>query len=168
MHEDTVRDLIDNGSTMLGSLLKEMLVHRNEIEILEAEKEKEVEVAQARERATESADGEAGGTGTNREPQVRPQEGVSTGGQMTATPAEIEQAIDELMAEEMCQICRELLAALKERPTRQQIRGVMEYGTFKHNLSDGADVEELKQVIRETDVLHDIFQQKYTGQGAQS
>lgn len=160
--------MIEGGTSLASTLLKELLVHRNQINVLEAEKEKEVEVAKARAKhgqqpqPSESPSPPSNASGSQSGQMRRVDE------QVDATPAEIENALDQLIDEEMCAVCRELLVELKERPTEQQVRGIMEYGTFKHNLDDGAGVEELKSVIRETDVLHSIFQEKYTGAGGQA
>jgi hypothetical protein len=167
MHEETKREVIQEGSNLLGSILKELLVHRNRVNVLEQQKEKELELAEARDRAAARHDEPS--PGDQRHHQEPVETGVASPEQRVhaATPSEIEAALDELIEEEMCEVCRELLVALKERPARQQVRGVMEYGTFKSDLSEGAGVEELKATIRQTDVLHDVFQEKYTSQGTQ-
>lgn len=155
--------MIESGTGVVGSLLKELLVHRNRVEVLEQQKQKELELAQARSQI------ENGGTNPHLSadnPTELPSssEGVGAGAEpVEATPAEVESAIDELIDEEMCSTCVELLEGLKERPPREQVRGIMEYGTFKHNLDGGAGVEEMKSVIEETDVLQSVFRERFTG-----
>lgn len=166
MHRETMRELIESGTGVLGSLLKEMLVHRNQVEILETRKEHDKELAQIRQQAqnpsrdtsSSSTDSDGGGSVSSAP--------LSESGRLQATPGEIEAALDELIDEEMCAVCKDLLVGLKERPTRQQVRGIMEYGTFKQNLDDGAGVEELKAQLRQTDVLQSVFQETFTGQPA--
>lgn len=166
MHEQTKRDLLESGTGAVASLLKEMMVHRNQIEVLEKQKEKEMELAKARAEAREANDGGNGSDTSLPDAATASNAGASQDSQVSATPGEIEAALDELIDEEMCSVCRDLLVELKERPPREQVRGIMEYGTFKSNLDDGAGVEELKETIKQTDVLHSVFQEKYTGTGA--
>lgn len=166
MDENTKRELIQNGSGLVGKLLKEMMEHRNRINVLEEKKDAELELARTKMEHEEVGAGSTVDAATDTaETQRRPEDG-DVEGQVGATPAEIEEALDELIEEEMCDVCQELLIALKERPPKEQVRGVMEYGTFKRNLSDRAGVEELKETIRETEVLHDIFRQNFAGGGA--
>lgn len=165
MHDETKRQLIESGTKAAGTLLNELLVHRNQIEVLEAEKEKELELAKTRAQHTGGHEADSAHA-DQQATRVPASNGVGQPADpVEATPAEIEQALDELIEEEMCSVCRELLIALKDRPTRDQVRGIMEYGTFKHNLDDGAGVDQLKELIRETDVLHEIFQEKYNPGG---
>lgn len=163
MHQDTKRELIEQGTGVVGSLLKEMLVHRNEIEVLREQKEKEVELAKARSEASQDTGDERTDSHQPAQGQVPSEPQGDSPGVVQATPGQIEDALDELIEEEMCSICRELLIALKERPTSEQVRGIMEYGTFKKELGDGAGVEELKALLKETDVLQSIFQEKFNG-----
>lgn len=165
MHEETIRDLIENGTGVVGSLLKEMMVHRNRIDVLEQQKEKELELARTRNQVEQQVNGGGGQPQTQPQPQTGGGQVSAADGAMHATPAEVEAALDELIDEEMCATCKELLEALKERPARQQVRGIMEYGTFKHNLDGGAGVEEMKEVLRETDVLQDVFRERFTAAG---
>lgn len=152
MHRETVRELIEASATAGGTLLKEVFVHRKEMEQLEAQHETQVELARLRNQEQESDDG----TETDNPEQERP-------GSPQPDVAGIEAEIDELMAEEMCAVCRELLRSLKDRPPRQQIRGVKEYGEFKQELSDNADAEDLRALLRETVVLHSIFEENLNG-----
>lgn len=152
MHESTIREIVDSGATAAGALAKEVLVHRKEMDRIEAEKKAQIELVEARKRAqddTEDTDDDE----TRLERPGTPQ----------PTADEIEAEIEELMAEEMCAICRELLRALKDRPPAEQIRGVKEYGEFKNRLSSDADAEELRAVLRETVVLHSIFEENLNG-----
>lgn len=163
MNDSTKQELIESLTGGAGALLKELLVHRNRVDMMEQKKDAEIELAQARAQARSGGGSEV--TGLSREPQMMPaDEGIEAGDpQMTATPSEVEEALDELIAEEMCSVCKEVLQGLKERPTHEQVRGIMEYGTFKENLDSGAGVEEMKEVLRETTVLQSVFREKFTG-----
>lgn len=168
MQDETKRDLVKSGSGLVGALLEELIVHRQRIDVLEQRKEAELEVARVRSSQSDDTEDDAGESAVSADAASPSAETTSTDDRLAATPAEIEEALDELIEDEMCDVCRELLVALKERPAKEQVRGVMEYGTFKQNLSDGAGVDELKATIRETTILHDIFQEKYTGPGAEA
>lgn len=150
MHDETMRELIEGGTAIAGSLAKEMLVHRSEMSRMEAQKERDLELARIRQEAAHE-----------HEPEPSPPEPAM--GVSGMTPSETEAAIDELIAEEQCSVCKQLLEHLKERGPHQQIRGVMEYGQFKKELSEGAGVEELKSLLRETVVLHSIFEEDIRG-----
>lgn len=168
IHEDTKREIIEGGTGLASSLLKEIMVHRNQVEVLEKEKEKEVEVAKARAKHQSGRPQQQQPEENSPAPATTHDTLERVDGQMQATPNEIEDALDDLIDEEMCSVCRDLLVALKDRPTHEQVRGIMEYGTFKQNLDDGAGVDQLKSLIRETDVLQSVFQEKYTGMGNQA
>lgn len=163
MHQDTKRELIENGTGIVGSLLKEMLVHHNQIEVMREQKEKEIELAQAQAEAEQRAKANAETSDISLSDDGPDEPTRSSSGVMQATPGQVEEALDELIDEEMCSVCKELLVALKERPVQEQVRGIMEYGTFKKELGDGANVEQLKSLLRETTVLQDIFQEKFNG-----
>lgn len=150
VHEDTIRDIIDACASIAGSLGKEMVVHRNRMEATEARLDKEIELARAQQRAVDH----------RHTPEPSPPAGPGVSG---LTQQDSQAAIDELIAEEQCSVCRDLLEALKDRPLREQLRGVKEYGEFKSSLSEGADVAELKAVLRKTTVLKSIFEEDLRG-----
>lgn len=166
MHQDTKRDLIENGAGAIASLLKDVLVHQSKMDAQTELKEKELELARLRANADSPDNAATGDTQATPSSEVQVTEGVAANEPVTATPAEIDAAIDELIAEEMCAVCQDLLHGLKDRPVAEQVRGIKEYGSFKRELADDADVEQLKAVIQETDVLHAIFQEKFTGPAA--
>lgn len=146
MHRETISSLIESGSGAVGAFLKEVLVHRKEMDRLEHQKEKEIELAKVRSQAAADDD---------------TQETVEAVTQTQGTPpaAEIEAAIDELMADETCSVCRELLEGLKDRPPREQVIGVAEYGTFKRELSGDADVADLRDYLEHTQVLLPVLEE---------
>lgn len=150
MHEETMRELIEGGTTALGSLAKEMLLHRHNMEAIETRKEKEIELAKAQQRPTGHGHGEPAGDDRVMGVSAMPEGDVAA-------------AIDELIAEETCGTCQRLLEALKDRGPHQQVRGVMEYGQFKRELSEGAGVDELRDTLRDTIVLHSIFEEDIRG-----
>lgn len=150
VHSDTLRELVDGGTSIVGSLIKDMLVRRQETAAMEARMDKEIELAEARASAQQQAR-----AATPPEPESPP---VHPDHDLTAA-----EVIDELIDTETCSTCVQLLEGLKERPPREQILGLEEYGEFKGRLSDGADADELRELLRETAVLKTVFQEDIRG-----
>lgn len=113
---------------------------------MEAQKEHDVELARVRADAAQGDETEA----IVEEVTEAPTE---------PTAAEVEAAIDDLIAQEMCAVCQDLLRGLKQRPTREQVIGVMEYGSFKKELDSEAGIDELKDLIAQTEVLHAVLEE---------
>lgn len=153
MHESTIREIIDGVFGLGATLAKEEMVHKKQRERLELQQDHELELAKIRHEGEDA-------TGQDTTEAVQASVGEQS---VTATPAEIEAAIDDLIAEEKCATCKDLLRGLKERPTPEQIRGIMEYGTFKDRLSANADVEELKALINDTEVLQAVMHEDLMG-----
>lgn len=168
MDDSTKREFVEQGASVAGALIKQMVTHRNQVEVMERKKDKEIELAEVKQKHQPEPTGDDG-----QQSQPTPQNHQEAAQDVqesieSATPKEIESAIDKLIDEEMCSVCRDLLIELKKRTAEKQVRGLMEYGEFKGNLSSGADADELKQTLRETDVLYAIFQEKYTAQEKQA
>lgn len=148
MHRETISSLIDSGAGAVGAFLKEAFVHQKEMERMEAEKDKQIELARIRNQ---------NGNPERREEVV---ESV-TEHEGEPTAAEMQEAIDELIEAEDCSVCQQLLVGLKELPVRDQVIGVMEYGTFKNRLDQEADVDELKAEIEKTEVLERVLERQF-------
>lgn len=146
VHDDTLRELVDGGTSIVGSLVKDMLIRRQEREAMEARMDKEIELAETRARVDRQDD----------QPEQREPVAHAADSSTDLTVAEV---IDELIERETCSTCTSLLEGLKERPVREQLIGLEEYGEFKGKLSDGAGAEELRELLRETDVLQTVFQE---------
>lgn len=146
MHKDTISDLIEHGTSAVGSVLKEQLVHRKEMDRMEAQKDKEIEIAKIRNQSR------------NDDTTEEVVEAVNNPDE-TPTETEMEAAIDELIDNEMCAVCQDLLRGLKERSPKEQVIGLTEYGEFKRSLSDEAGVDELKAEINQTTVLKKVLEE---------
>lgn len=146
MQPETVSSLIEHGASAIGALLKEELVHRHRMEGQAKQKEKEIELAKIQQEVAQER---------SAQPEPEPVEAPDPG----ATPAEVSHALDQLIAEEMCSTCQQLLRGLKDRPVDQQVRGIMEYGQFKRELSDEAGVDELRALIQRTTVLKSVLEE---------
>lgn len=150
MREETLGEVINGIASIGGSLLKDTIINRQRRDARIQQMDKEIELAQAREQARQT------------QPQaVAPQPGPDS--DMPGPNESAADAIDGLMAEEQCSTCRQLLSALKDRPVEDQLRGIMEYGEFKRELSNGADVDQLKEVLRQTTVLKSVFEEDIRG-----
>lgn len=152
MHDETKGAIVENTFGTLGAIVKDRLIHRNRMDRLEAEKEHDMEIARIRQGLT-----------TDEEAVQETVDEVSTATE--PTPAEIEAAIDELIAEEMCAVCQELLRGLKQRTPQEQVRGIFEYGRFKDSLDQDAGVDELKALIAQTEVLHAVLEENLSPGG---
>lgn len=146
MHEETIRELVDSCVSIFGTLAKEEFIHRKRVDMEQERRETQLELAKARERSQEASP-----TDTTPEPAGREQ--------LTSGDVDPSEEIDRLMQEETCSTCRQLLSGLKGRPLNEQIRGIMEYGQFKRDLADGANVDELKEALRQTQVLKTVFEE---------
>lgn len=153
MHDETKSTLIENGASIVGSLVKDRVVHRRNLEKMEMQKEKELELARLRNE-------KAPDPGENITPDRGERESRTI---QNASPQEVSAAIDELIHDEECAVCRELLEALKGRPPREQVRGIMEFGTFKRELAGDGDVDQLRASLQETDVLRVVMQEDVMG-----
>lgn len=146
IHDQTKASIIESTANTVGAFLKEVFVHRKNMEQMEAQKEHDVELARIRANAAREDDTE---------------EIVEEVTEAAAEPtaAEIEAAIDDLIDQEMCAVCQDLLRGLKQRPPREQLQGVFEYGQFKDSLSQDAGIDELKDFIAQTEVLHAVLEE---------
>lgn len=143
VHEETARELIDSGSTVLGSLLKEAFVHRNRMSQIQQEKEMEIELAKARNeaRSREPARPEP-------EPEPEPERGVAT----------VSHSFQHLKEQEDCSICRDLLEAIERADSETQVEALTEYGKLKHAVETGGSQEEIKAVLRESNTLQELLE----------
>lgn len=151
MHEQTRQELVKNAIGLCRELGRDLASYVATTRRLEKEHELDRKVLEARERAGENGDTPAS---TSAPPEPREPAGAPT-----PSAAEIETEIDELIAEETCGTCRSILQTLKERPPREQVRGLKEYGQWMGQINDNADGEELRETLRETVVLHSIIEQ---------
>lgn len=171
MQSDTRRKLLTTSEKVGMRVLEYYLSIRERKKITELDKD----LVEARSNANndrsedsgESSGGSTPDTGNQEQPVAssEPVGGAGSKGRESqgATETEIDSEIDELIEEDWCSLCQNLLEQLKSRPPREQVRGVAEYGEFKRQLSDDADVEELREVLRETDVLQSVFEENLNG-----
>ena len=66
------------------------------------------------------------------------------------------EAIEELIAEEDCEVCQSLLAAVAEMDEPKRTRGVAEYGQFKAATEDSE--EAAQRVMSDSPVLQEAVQ----------
>jgi len=74
----------------------------------------------------------------------------------TASGGSRPDAIEELIAEEDCEVCQSLLAAVAEMDEPKRTRGVAEYGQFKAATEDSE--EAAQQVMSDSPVLQEAVQ----------
>lgn len=146
MHEETQRELIDGGTSLIGALCKEMIIHRNEIKKLEKERELQTELARVRREHQGDASTDNGSHTAHEEVA-----GVRAGG-------DLHDAIEDLKQREECSVCRDLLSAIQEADPRTQAIALTEYGKLTARVSDGASQQEIERLIRESDELRSLLQ----------
>jgi hypothetical protein len=59
------------------------------------------------------------------------------------------------MDDETCELCLQILDALRARPIEEQVRGVRELATLKREADTGADPAELAEVMDDFVVIDD-------------
>lgn len=152
VHEDTLRDVIDSGSTVLGSLLKEAVIHRQQLEQIQTEKELELELARERAKGTNGH-----GTGETAADRAAAQ-AVGAG----AGDEDIREAFADLRQREECGICQQLLDGIEQADRRTQVRALTEYGKLQRALETGATEGEIRELIEDSDMLVDLLEQQLT------
>lgn len=145
MHPDTKSDLISNGTGLLGSLLKELLVHQHEMDRIQEQKDLQLDLARARQ--------EHAGADDAAEPSAAP------GGVGSATPAARE-AFEDLKAREECGVCRQLLDAIERADPQTQVRALVEYGRFADAVESGKTEAEIRDVLQQSDTLKRLLEQE--------
>lgn len=148
MHEETLRDLVDGGSSILGSLVKEFVVHNNQMDRMEKQKEMELELAEAQQRSRGTTTPDVAEP-TDHSP---PEGGLGLGA-----------AIDDLKAREDCAMCQQLLDGIKAAPPDEQAVALTEYGEFRHMSRQGASEQELRRFLEGTEQLQAILEQQVAG-----
>lgn len=107
----------------------------------ELQAEKEIAVAEAQAEMQNSL---------TTQPQQQTQQPQK---QTSSDPAASEFRIDELLAEETCSICREVLQSLRDEPPGRREKGLAEYGRMKEIAKN--DPDRLSSYIDGTEVLND-------------
>lgn len=147
MHDQTKAELVDGGTSLIGTLLKDLLTRRTQREQMEQRKEMEVELAKVRQEHAPDDDDQ---------PADAVQPAQNSRGEPAVTQ-ELRAAFEELKANEECSTCRQLLEPIAELPPRQQLHALTEYGRFKQAMEGGADKDELEAIIRDSDTLSAMF-----------
>lgn len=145
IHDQTKRELIESGTGVIGSLLKELLVHRNQMARIEQEKEMDLEIAKARRQAASSNQSTEATSSTHKQQVGEP---------------DLSAAFEDLKAREDCSICRTLLEAIEQAESDVQVRALTEYGRLKHAVDSGASEDEIKQILTSSDTLEDLLEQE--------
>lgn len=142
MHEETLRELVDGGSSILGSLVKEVVVHNNRMDAMERKKELELELAKVKHDARDG-----GEPPTDHDPVRTP----------TNLGPELTQVFEDLRARETCHTCRLLLEEIEAAPPDVQVRALTEWGRFKQASEAGASEAVLRDIIESSDTLEDLL-----------
>lgn len=145
MQDDTKRELVSAGGGLIGSLIRDMLTHRTQMQQMEEKKEMELELAETRQEAEHGE--------PHPEPSTQP-----------SAPrdevADVSHAIQDLKAREDCGVCRDLLEAIEMADSSVQVKALTEYGRLKRALEAGASQEELREVIGSSETLEGLIQQE--------
>lgn len=153
MHDETKSELISSGASAVGSVLKELFVHRTNMEQMEQRKEMELELARARQGA--DTDGESAASGGDRQPASPP-------GSTVGDP-DLQEAFADLKAREQCGVCRQLLDAIEHADRRTQVTALTEYGKLAHAVETGASEQEIREILERSDTLEDLLNQSVRG-----
>lgn len=162
MHEETKRSLIDEGTTVLGTLIKEMVIHRAEMDTLEQRHEHELELERTRQQHQGGGELEGGSEGAEHQEAMHVEsEVVDTGGRAgVGGHPDFDRVLDRLEAEDQCSLCRDLLRAIREQPPDVQAEALAEYGKLKGAMEAGATQDDLERLIDNSDVLLELLENK--------
>lgn len=155
MHSSTKAELVETLTGTVGSLAKEFLVRRNEMNRLEqeAQYQKEIEELRAQNRGAQR-DATGGDHADSDDPVVSSLNQAS----------ELAEQYDELLAEaekhEECELCRSLISATRQKPVTEQRELIPELRDFLEKVDDDADRDELVAQIKESDNLMSLLREQ--------
>jgi len=116
-------------------------------------KDAEIELIEAKREAGAGAGGDPfgsfGATAATESPEAEVVEEQSQ--------SEFNESIDDLIADEDCQICSKLLEGVKEIEPRKRPVALAEYGRFKQSTADTDDVDEIRSEIEDMTVLREVM-----------
>lgn len=169
MHRETKRELITEGTNVAGTLIKEMVVHRAEMNAMEQKHNHELELEEARLEHSKQRGGphgaetEAGADRGGREHRDR--EPVEVESQVVDQQAgvgapDFDRVIDRLEQRDQCSLCRNLLAAIRDEPPDVQARALTEYGRLKGAMESGATQADLETIIEDSEMLQRLVREK--------
>lgn len=168
VHRETKQSLIDECTNVAGTLIKEIVVHRAEMNAMEQKHDHRLELEQARQEHSNRSGGphgaEAGaeakaelgaGHGT---PQHRDREPVPVESQVVDQQAgvgqpDFDRVIDRLEQRDQCSLCRNLLDAIRDEPPDVQAEALAEYGRLKGAMESGATQADLENIIEDSETL---------------
>lgn len=70
---------------------------------------------------------------------------------------EFNESVDELITDEDCELCSQLLEGIKDIEPRKRPIALAEYGRFKQSTSETDDVDEIRAEIEEMTVLREVM-----------
>jgi len=118
-------------------------------------KDAEIELIEAKREAGSGggAFGSFGATAATESPEAEVVEEQSQ--------SEFSDSIDDLIADEDCQICSKLLGGVKDIEPRKRPQALAEYGRFKQSTADTDDVDEIRSEIEDMTVLREVMLQEF-------
>lgn len=144
MPDNTKRDVVAGGAGLLGTLARELLSHRTQMQQLEEKKKMELELARARQESGGDADDP---------PRSEPEPS------RTRQSPDLSAAIRDLRRRDDCATCQTLLEAIEQADPETQAIALTEYGRFKQAMEAGASEEELRRILRSSETLEDLLEQ---------
>jgi len=121
---------------------------------MERRKETELELIEARQSAE---------TTTAPTPTTTPTADAADTTQRVQQQSDDEFAasIDDLIADEDCDLCCKLLEGIKEIEPSKRPQALAEYGRFKQSSAETNDVDEIRSEIEKMDVLREVMMQEF-------
>jgi len=150
----TLATIIDNGSQVLASLFKDRMVHKREQEQLEQKMQMRKEIAEIENQGTQPAQSsqpEAAVTVDASDDPLRAAEDLAN---------EYYDILESARQTEDCGMCEMLIEAISQRSLSVQRKALPELRVLKQKADQGASTEELKQYIKETDVLKAVMKEE--------
>jgi len=159
MNDDTKGELVESVASVLGTLGKELFVRRSERQMMERRAELDKEVAEVRARA--SGDLPAGGASA----EVRGEGAVGNLDAASRMAEEYDSLLARAQNEEQCGLCKQLIAAARDKPLREQRTLLPSLRDFIAGVEDDASQQELVARIKQSDELVQLLRENVVGEG---
>lgn len=169
MHSETKRELIKEGTNVAGTLVKEFVVHRAEMNAMQEKHNHQMELEETRLQHSKRSGGahaakaEAGaGHGTREHRQRDPVdvEAHVVDQQAGVGQPDFDRVIDRLEQRDQCSLCRNLLGAIRDEPPDVQAEALAEYGRLKGAMESGATQADLENIIEDSETLQRLVREE--------
>lgn len=164
---DTKAGLIENAASALGIIGKELLVNRAERRQQEAAAQHQKELAEIRARAESEGPLPASGPETNESGRGN-QQVVDSLSEASTLVGRIDDALSQAEGAEECDLCKQLIRAVRQKPAREQRQLLPELRDFLADVDDGTPQAELVERLEDSPALLELIEEQFDMGGSPS